>query len=96
MSEEWKGEERRGLPLHILKYIDERMEEQYNAFSSRIDTLDDRMINLTNSISSWIDKEPAAIPNQRKEELGHIDYSQHNHWKNDKGPGGKLRELSSL
>lgn len=64
MSEEWKGEERRGLPLHILKYIDERLEEQYNSFNSRIDTLDERITQLTRSIDSWILKEPAALLEQ--------------------------------
>jgi hypothetical protein len=41
MSEEWKGEERRGLPIHILKYIDERMEELNNDLADLPDFPDD-------------------------------------------------------
>jgi hypothetical protein len=65
MSEDkWDGEERRGLPIHILRYIDERLEEQYNSFSARIDTLDDRFVSMTASLDSWMAKEPAALIEQ--------------------------------
>lgn len=66
--EQWDGSERRGLPMHILRYIDERMEENYHAFDSRLaafddrfESLGDRMASLTQSINSWMEKEPAAI-----------------------------------
>jgi hypothetical protein len=64
MSEEWDGAERRGLPMHILRYIDERLEEQYAAFSEQMSANNDRIASLTQSLTSWMDKEPAALVEQ--------------------------------
>ena len=47
---EWEGEERRAIPIHILNHIDSKFGE-----------LDTKLNNLTLSINSWLEKEPGAI-----------------------------------
>ena len=61
MSEEWKGEERRGLPVHIINYIDERLRDHADVFNGKLDALQEEVYHLTQSINSWMEKTPEAL-----------------------------------
>ena len=61
MSEEWKGEERRGLPIHIINYIDERLRDHADIFNGKLDALQEEVYHLTQSINSWMEKTPEAL-----------------------------------
>ena len=61
MSEEWKGEERRGLPVHIINYIDERLRDHADIFNGKLDALQEEVYHLTQSINSWMEKTPEAL-----------------------------------
>ena len=55
-EQQWTGEERRGLPIHIINYIDTRMGE----FDGKLDGLQHQVHELTMSISSWMEKQDKA------------------------------------
>ena len=57
------GDRRRpeGLLLSIMSHVSERIEEVEKRHEERYKALDMKISNLTDSINSYIDKEPAAI-----------------------------------
>ena len=58
---EWQGEERRGIPIHILNHIDERLEQHTNRVDGQFTEVRNQIMSLTLSINSWMEKEPDAI-----------------------------------
>lgn len=63
MSDEpkhWDGEERRGLPIHIINYIDARLHDVTDQFNGKIDALSQEVFHLTQSITSFLEKQDAA------------------------------------
>jgi hypothetical protein len=58
---DYPGEERRAIPSHILKYIDQRVEGSLIITNGQFIELRTQIRELTNSITSWMDKEPDAI-----------------------------------
>ena len=49
------------MPMHILKYIDDRVEGAVISTNGQFLELRAQINNLTNSINSWMEKEPDAI-----------------------------------
>ena len=60
----WQGEERRGIPIHILNHIDERLEQHTNRVDTQFSEVRNQIMSLTLSINSWMEKEPDAIVEQ--------------------------------
>lgn len=58
---EWQGEERRAIPIHILNHIDSRLSEHADRVENQLGETNRRIQNLTLSINSWMEKEPAAL-----------------------------------
>ena len=61
MAEDWQGEERRSIPVHILNYIDASQERLQAHTDARFDILTKQVTSLTQSINSWMENEPAAL-----------------------------------
>ena len=61
---EWNGDERRGLPLHIISYIDTRLSEHTDTFNGRLDALQQEIYHLTQSIESFLDKQCKSCETQ--------------------------------
>ena len=62
---EWSGEERRGLPIHIINYIDARLHSVTDQFNGKIDALSQEIYHLTQSITSFIEKQDESRHNCR-------------------------------
>lgn len=60
-QDEWDGTERRGLPLHIINYIDGRLRDHADQFNGKLDSLQQEIYHLTMSINSWMEKSPGAL-----------------------------------
>jgi hypothetical protein len=61
MAEEWQGEERRGIPIHILNHIDERLEQHTSRVDNQFVEVRNQVMSLTLSINAWMEKEPESI-----------------------------------
>lgn len=53
----WTGEERRSLPIHVLNYIDKRLSEHNDILTGKIDAVQQEVFHLTQSINSFMEKQ---------------------------------------
>jgi len=60
-DEEGDGEERRALPMPILKYIYERLEANNDEIDRKLENIRASIYALNQSINSWMDKQPADL-----------------------------------
>jgi hypothetical protein len=56
-QDDWHGEERRSLPIHIINYIDERFRDHADQFNGKLDSVQQEVYHLSQSITSWMDKQ---------------------------------------
>jgi hypothetical protein len=62
----WEGEERRSIPIHIINHIDERLESHSMQVEGKLDDVRKEIRVISQSISSWMDKQPFSCDGFRK------------------------------
>lgn len=57
----WTGEERRSIPIHVLNYVDTRLQEHADHMEGKIDALHQEFFHMAQSLNSWMEKQPLYI-----------------------------------
>ena len=54
-KENWEGQERRSLPIHLLNYVDERLRDHADTWNGKLDAMQEEIYHLSKSISAWME-----------------------------------------
>ena len=66
-EEKWDGQERRGIPIHVLEHIDKRLSDQYALVDRRLNTTETQIKTLSDSVHNWMVAAPDTILTQCEE-----------------------------